>query len=294
MTVLARILYIGVFRPVFNKIHPEANTFRFLHLHFSPTKQNYLVQLSYLSTGLTKFKKIQNPPTTQQDKLETKKQKRTYTKEEDARILALVDEMGFDNPETWKTLAKEFGVDHPHHIKRRWQLITSRETKDTKRFTKDDDKLILDYVKKNGETKETWIELARIVYKNLKCNSAIYTYEPGCVQRRYIQITTILDKKFGKFSKQEDKMILNEVKKYGNTTDTFRNLAVKLNRPDYNYINRRHDHLINMPSKPPGVWDLEEDKLLLQTLFEVGFLKKLTEKAKCRNTFLSFLSKKVS
>ena len=271
MTALARILYYGLFRSVSKKTYLASYTFEFLPLHFSPTKQNCLVQLAYLSTDLTKLRKIQNTPTTQQETYPRKNRK--YTKEEDARILALVDKLGSDNPETWKTLAIEFDVIQPNNIKARWKLITSREIKDRKRFTKEDDKMILDYVKKNGETKESWIELAKIVYKNMECDGVSYMYGPQYVRNRYIYITTHADKKFGKFSKQEDKMILNDVKKYGNTKDTFINLAGKLNRMYHYNIEKRHDHLINMPSKPPGGWTLEEDKLLLQSLFEVSFWK---------------------
>ena len=89
---------------------------------------------------------------------------RHYTAEEDAIILKRVKEMGYKNIDTWKVIAKELNRDiieprYLDHIRNRYDLIISRETKEKKRFTEDDDKLIMRFVKKHGEGKSTWDKL---------------------------------------------------------------------------------------------------------------------------------------
>ena len=46
-----------------------------------------------------------------------KRKKRYYTKEEDELIFERVQQFGKDNPETWKSLAKEFNVKLPSNVK---------------------------------------------------------------------------------------------------------------------------------------------------------------------------------
>merc|ERR1712141_361940 len=93
-----------------------------------------------------------------------KVQRRTYSAEEDAFILARVKQMGYKNIDTWKAIAKELNRDIIHssylnHIRDRYDIIISRETKETKRFTEDEDKLIMKFVKRHGEKQSTWEKL---------------------------------------------------------------------------------------------------------------------------------------
>ena len=91
------------------------------------------------------------------------KTSRRYTKEQDELILARVKELGYDNPETWKSLAKDFNIKQPHNIKRRCDLLLSRGTGTPQRrtFTKEEDALILRKVEEMGyDNIETWKTLA--------------------------------------------------------------------------------------------------------------------------------------
>ena len=74
----------------------------------------------------------------------------------------------------------------------------------------------------------------------------------------------------GKFTKAEDKIILNDVKIHGNNLQTFKNLSKKLNRPSPKDIKRRFEYMQNMPSKKPGPWQIEEDQMLMEHFFQVN------------------------
>jgi hypothetical protein len=167
--------------------------------------------------------------------------------------------MGYDSPETWKTLSKELDRYHESSIKTRCDLITSRELKEKKRYTDEDDKFICEYVKKNGDNENTWSELAKV-----------FGVANRSVQRRHDSVTDENTCNRGPFTKEEDKLILTEVKLYGNTIETFKSLAINLNRLYPSSIKRRYEFLMNEPSKPPSYWTVEEDKQLIEVLFKVN------------------------
>ena len=73
------------------------------------------------------------------------KQRRRYTEEEDAIILKRVKKMGYENPETWIVLAKDLDRKNPLDIKKRYDLIISRESKTMKRYTEQDDRYIIKF-----------------------------------------------------------------------------------------------------------------------------------------------------
>ena len=85
-----------------------------------------------------------------------------YTKEQDELILARVKETGYDNPDTWKSLAKDFNIKQPYSIKLRCDLLLRRGTGTLQRrgFTKEEDALILQKVEEMGYGIETWKTLA--------------------------------------------------------------------------------------------------------------------------------------
>ena len=187
-------------------------------------------------------------------------QHRGFTKEEDALILQKVEEMGY-GIETWKTLAHELDrdptPDYLKVIKRRYDLITNREIKEKKLFTEEDDNFILNYVEKNGESKTTWQELA----------TKFGLDHPDNIERHYHNLLKNYVK--GKFTKAEDQLILNDVKIHGDNLQTYKKLGDKLNRPFINNIRQRFEYLQNKPSKKPGSWEIDEDQMLMEHIFQV-------------------------
>ena len=204
-------------------------------------------------------------------KLPSKHKRRVYTKEEDELILEKVQQLGKDNPETWKLLAKEIDVEKSHDVRRQYDLIISRDTTEMKRFTEEDDQLILSHVSENGQSASTWIELAKILYTKHPTNCQICRR----IKRRHELLVTgvvkAIDKEVvkGTFTKKEDRIILKEVEKTGNSVETFKALAKKLNRPYYQNIRARFEHLQNKPSRERGGWTLEDDRVFLEEIFQV-------------------------
>ena len=204
-------------------------------------------------------------------KLPSEHKRRVYTKEEDELILEKVQRLGKDNPETWKSLAKDLDVEKSHDIRRQYDSITSRDTKEIKRFTEEDDQLILSYVSKNGQSASTWRELAKILYTKHPTNFQICRR----IKLRHELLVTGVVKGINKeivkgaFTKKEDRIILKEVEKAGNSVETFIALAKKLNRPYYQNIRARLEHLQNKPSRERGGWTLEDDRVFLEEIFQV-------------------------
>ena len=191
-----------------------------------------------------------------------KYERRMYTAEEDAIIIERVKEMGYENIETWKTIAKELNREiiapqYLNDIRRRYDLIISRDTKETKRFTEEDDKLIMKFVTRHGEGKNTWEKLA--VKFNMKYANN--------VKRRYDHLVIKDNIVTGAFTKEEDRVILSEVEKYGENSQTFKNLCEKLNRRGH--IRERFECLQNEPSQKTGPWSFNEDQILIENIFQV-------------------------
>ena len=182
-----------------------------------------------------------------------------FTKEEDTLIIQRVEEMEYDKIDTWKTLAIELGRDPTYHsqIRDRYDLIIKRDTKETKRYTEEDDNFILTYVEKNGESKTTWQELA----------TKYGVDQPRSIKLHYHKLFQNIVK--GKYTKEEDEIIFNYVNIHGNNPQTFKKLCKQLNR-ESNNIKKRFEYLQNKPSKTPGPWEIGEDMMLMEQVFQVN------------------------
>ena len=196
-----------------------------------------------------------------------KLQRRDYTAEEDAIILKRVKEMGYKNIDTWKAIAKELNRDiiqpyYLNHIRNRYDLIISRETKEPKRFSEDDDKLIMRFVKKHGEEKSTWEKLAIKIGMNDQQSARI-------IQARHDLLLVKDNVVTGAFTEEEDKIILKDVETYGDNLQTFKELCKKLNRHNPQTIRGRFEWLQNRPSEPPGAWNASQDQMLIEHIFQV-------------------------
>jgi hypothetical protein len=72
----------------------------------------------------------------------------------------------------------------------------------------------------------------------------------------------------GRFSKEEDAIILKEVKQSGACFSTWKRLANQFSRIRHKSIERRYNLLINGQKFTHGSWTLDEDEILIETLFE--------------------------
>ena len=129
----------------------ESSTF-----HANQILKPYLKPASLFSTDSKKQKKKK------QDDLSTSKHTtrpfekmkgEPYTDKQDKLILERVREKGYDNPETWKSLAIDFNIKYPKNIKRRGDLLLRRgsgERQKPKTYTKEEDALIVQKVEEGG------------------------------------------------------------------------------------------------------------------------------------------------
>jgi hypothetical protein len=73
--------------------------------------------------------------------------------------------------------------------------------------------------------------------------------------------------KSGKFSNEENHIILEEAKKFGACLSTWKNVTLKLNRKCVNTIAKKYTALTKGQSLFTGLWSLTEDEVLLESLF---------------------------
>ena len=80
--------------------------------------------------------------------------------------------------------------------------------------------------------------------------------------------TLLQTKNNGKYSKEEDTIILEEVRKSGACASTWRKLSLVLNRNYTDSIANRYKTITDYQYQQKGRWSLTEDEMLLEHLFE--------------------------
>ena len=195
------------------------------------------------------------------------KNRKRFTKEEDELILEYVKEHGC-NSETLKSLANKLDRSNPETIRNRHLFLASdsqhklkklRKLKKRKDFTKEEDELILEYVKKHGCNSETLRYLANKLDRS----------RPETIRSRHRLIASDSQHKLKKlkkrknFTKEEDELILEYVKKHGCNSETLKYLANKLDRSNPETIRKRHRLIAsdsrNKPQIPKTSFSLEEN-----------------------------------
>ena len=147
------------------------------------------------STDSTKPKGIQDRDNTVAKRVQTSLEKKTrlYTEEQDELILNRVKEMGYDNPETWKSLAKELNVKYPHDVKRRYDLLVKRGSGklQIRRYTAEEDAIILKRVKQMGYSNiDTWKAIAKELNRDII--NTLYLNNIRAVSYTHLTLPTIL------------------------------------------------------------------------------------------------------
>ena len=154
--------------------------------------------------------------------------------------------------------------------------IRSRSSR--KNFTPKEDKLILDYVEKFGNTQSTFQALCerldRKHYYNIKTRYMRLTQETD------LSVIDLNITKHARFTKAEDEMILKYVNEYGYHTQVFKILSTKLKSRIWQVIQKRYNRIISdSPEKPKREfrqeprtskpWTLEEDEQLIKFRLKV-------------------------
>ena len=130
-------------------------------------------------------------------------------------------------------------------------------------YSPEDDKLIIDQVRMNGDVRATHVKIGKML--GLK--------HPGReVEQRYRNHLSGQIFVKGKFSPDEDKIILEHVDQHGRDDKSVRTLAEILNRGSIYSIRRRHARLMSEneynTSSVITAWKVEEERILIRYIFD--------------------------
>ena len=210
------------------------------------------------STDSKKLKKKEQPDKliSKQEKLPFEKKKREpYTEKQDELILERVKKMGYGNPETWKSLAKDLNVANVYDIKKRCDLFLRRGTGKLQRktFTKEEDALILQKVKEMGyDNNKTWTTLAIELDRDPTYHYVIKTRYDLIIKRDTMETK--------RYTEEDSNFIQTYVEKNGKSKTTWQELAIKFGTDRWN-IERRYHNLLKNHVK--GAFTKAEDKIIL-------------------------------
>ena len=185
-----------------------------------------------------------------------KKKNESYTEKQDELILERVKKMGYDNPETWKSLAKDLNVKSVYNIKKRCDLLLRRGTGKLQRkpFTKEEDAVILQKVEEMGYTNsETWTTLAIELDRDPTFHRNI--------KRRYDLIVNghTIEKK--RFTEEDSNFIQTYVEKNGESKITWQELAIKFGMDHPTAIKDHYNNWLKNYVK--GRFTKAEDNIIL-------------------------------
>ena len=135
--------------------------------HTNEKTNPYIVPASLFSTDSKRLKKKKQDDHSSSKHMNLpfeKKKGELYRDKHDKLILERVREKGYNNPETWKSLAIDFNMKRPDNIKGRCDLLLRRgsgERQKPKAYTKEEDALIVQKVEEGGyDNLDTWKMLA--------------------------------------------------------------------------------------------------------------------------------------
>ena len=179
------------------------------------------------------------------------------------------------NPQHAKMENEMFALTVPEAVTRKYKkrTVSKKERQNgelsivasRRRFTSEEDKLILLRGETFGDSKETWQNLAE------ELELATYPSWVYFVSTRFRILTKNLQGKKRKFTPQEDKEILEYIDTHGLSNESCKALCKKLNRNYEHVIKQRLEYLNSKPLTPAGKWSLSDDKTLLEAAFQVYF-----------------------
>lgn len=135
----------------------------------------------------------------------------------------------------------------------------NRKTAAKKRYSVEDDKLILEHVKKFGENIDTWKQLAMMIGRKTYV-SIQYRYKFYIVKEPGVD---------GRFSPKEDEIILDYLDEHGKSKNTYLDLTELLDRGSPSSVRYRHEKLVLKDVRKSKTWNLSEDETLLKWFFKV-------------------------
>ena len=186
-----------------------------------------------------------------------KKKYEPYTQKQDELILERVKKMGYDNPETWRSLAKDLNVKQISNIKGRCALLLRRGSGKLQRktFTKEEDALILQKVKEMGyDNNKTWTTLAIELDRDPTYHYVIKTRYDLIIKRDTMETK--------RYTEEDSNFIQTYVEKNGKSKTTWHDLATKFGTDHPERIKNHYNNLLKDYVK--GKFTQAEDKIILK------------------------------
>ena len=149
------------------------------------------------------------------------------------------------------------------------QIVEKRFEKITyhRGYSEKDITFIIEQVKLKGDVPQTWIDIAKELGKK----------RPRSVEKYFHDHIAQTPKIKGRFSPQEDEMILKFIEKNGKTQKSFTDLAKNLGRASGTSVQRRHDRLISSnkfdTNAKRKTWDFNDDKSLIDLVLKMKKFK---------------------
>ena len=223
---------------------------------------------------------------------------RKYTEEDDALIIEFVNIYGY-NDLTFERAASELDRYRGKFVKERYDKLMKENGIELpvfekikihrkRKYTEEEDIIIKDYVITHGYSIDTFkklsIQLSRPRWDSIRDRFEIITNELDVHEDKNDELKSLEIKSRKNFTKEEDRKIIDYVKKFGYNLETFKNLANDLDRKHSYTIRMRHDRITSekpLTQKVKRDWSLEEEDMLLRYMIKVQLVKHLENKKTC-------------
>ena len=144
------------------------------------------------------------------------------------------------------------------------QIPTQNVRQRFKLYSPEDDKLIMDQVRLNGDVRETHVKIGKMLgIKNNVGRAIELRYRNHLSSQIFVK---------GNFSPDEDKTIREHFDQHGRDEKSLRKLAEILNRGNIYAIRRRLDRLMSEnkynTSSVRRAWKVEEEEILIRYIFD--------------------------
>ena len=218
-----------------------------------------------------------------------KPNRRYYTKEDDELIVNYVKLHGYNN-QTFDRAAIELNKSRGYYVKQRYdklmkdkgiELPPFEKIKYKKRnmFSEVEDKIIKEHVIMHGYSNDTFRnlgkELGRPRWDTIRQRFDLITIESDVHEEKNEVLERAKFRQIKRFTKEEDKKIIDYVEKFGYNQTTFKNLANELQRTRPHRIRERHNLITSEKSETSKIrrdWSIQEDEMLLRYMIKVTFL----------------------
>ena len=150
-------------------------------------------------------------------------------------------------------------------IEKRVENGSKKRMRKKKIFSREEDDIIIQAVEQHGDNKKTFIGVSKILSDKP---------DPRTVETQYRGLQTSGTTVKGRFSPEEDQIMLQHIAEYGQGENSLKHVAQILNRKSWKSIESRINLLkstneYDKGSKVKGEWTLEEERKMIQNVLSL-------------------------